>query len=470
MKVRVIFLGDTFIYDLTLHDYELIAMMMNLNLKSFVLMLSLALLAGCKNLPFVGKNEAMNEISLPTPDLDKSLTGHEFLLKTGQQVIGQLLVVETEEGDTLPDIARNFGLGHNAIVLANPEVEKWLPPPQTKVLLPLRFILPAVARQGIVLNLANTRLFYFPEKNRQRVITYPAGIGRDGWDTPMGLTKVISKVKNPTWTVPVSIAREHAAKGDILPKVVPAGADNPLGQYALKLSKSGYLIHGTNKPYGVGMQISHGCLNLYPEDISALFDITAVGTQVMIIDKPYLVAWEEGTLFLEAHPPLDKTKDFKKPLIAEIKQLVKKHKTPVDWLKVTQVLAAANGVPTPISVHSASFADLVANAKLIDHPAKLYGQPEPQPLTEQDWQIVVERFTDEKSARTLAAVLNHQGPMIPAQVVQQGEIYQVIAGPFHSKKESLKMLKRLEIELELKGTLNPPRLFMSLFKFIHSTV
>jgi len=281
---------------------------------------------------------------------------------------------------------------------------------------------------------------------------------------------VISKVKNPTWTVPASIAREHAAKGDILPKVVPAGADNPLGQYALKLSKSGYLIHGTNKPYGVGMQISHGCLNLYPEDISALFDITAVGTQVMIIDKPYLVAWEEGTLFLEAHPPLDKTKDFKKPLIAEIKQLVKKHKTPVDWLKVTQVLAAANGVPTPISVHSASFAEIAAHAATIDHPAQLYGQPEAQALTEQDWHIVVERFTDEKAARTLAAVLNHQGPMIPAHVVQQGEIYQVIAGPFHSKKESLKMLKRLEIELELKGTVNPPRLFMSLYQPIHRTV
>lgn len=417
----------------------------------------LLLLTGCQYLPSLGLGSDTSEVIAS----QKWIEGHEFTLDREQNLLGRLAVIETQKDDTLPDLARHFGLGHNAIVAANPQIDLWLPEPQTRVLLPLWFTLPDVARKGIVLNLANMRLFYFPPKQPHKVLTYPAGIGREGWNTPMGLTQVISKTKNPVWSVPPSIQREHALKGDPLPKTVPAGADNPLGEYAMKLAKAGYLIHGTNKPYGVGLQVSHGCLNLYPEDISELFKVTTVGTPVMIIDQPYLVAWQQGMLFLEAHAPLDASKEFKQPLLTKIKQLAKKYKVTVDWTKVDQIIDRASGIPTPILSQSASFASLAENALLLPHPEKLYGQPSPQVITSRDWSITVAVFADERAAQKLAAVLNHQGPSIPTRVEQQGERYQIIAGPFSSKKQVQAILKRLEIELELKGTINPPRVYIS---------
>jgi L,D-transpeptidase ErfK/SrfK len=230
----------------------------------------------------------------------------QFAIAKHRRIVGDLAGISVQDGDTLPDIARHFGLGYNDITLANPAILPWTPKAGERVQLPLRFILPDASRKGIVLNLANMRLFYYPPKQPGAVFTYPIGIGREGWNTPLGQTTIVAKTVNPAWTVPESVRREHAEKGDPLPKAVPPGPDNPLGKYALRLGFSSYLIHGTNKPYGVGMQVSHGCVRLYPEDIEVLFKKTSVGTPVRIIHQPYMTAWEWDMLYLEAHEPLQK--------------------------------------------------------------------------------------------------------------------------------------------------------------------
>ena len=200
-------------------------------------------------------------------------------------MIGEMRSATVAEGQTLLDIARDNDLGYQEIVRANPELDPWLPPVGAKVVLPTRYILPSATRTGIVVNLAEMRLYYFvPAKNSAgiRVFTYPLGIGQEGWSTPTGPSSITEKIKDPAWTVPESIRAAHNAEGHgELPAVVPPGPDNPLGQYALRLENSRYLIHGTNKPYGVGRRISHGCIRMYPEDIEELFPMVPVGTRVM---------------------------------------------------------------------------------------------------------------------------------------------------------------------------------------------
>lgn len=386
---------------------------------------------------------------------------HNFSIDYEQNMMGTLAAIKTRSTDTLPDIARHFGLGHNEIISANPNIDPWLPESDTRVLLPLMFTLPDAPHQGIVLNLANMRLFNFPNKNTDQVMTYPVGIGRDGWNTPVGLTRIISKTKNPTWYVPPSIQREHAQKGDPLPASVSAGANNPLGEYAMRLARSSYLIHGTNKPYGVGMQMSHGCLNLYPEDISELFNNTKVGTPVMIVNQPYLLGRHQDMLFLEAHKPLQAKTNFKRALFNQIKQAEKKYRLPIDWVKVEQVVEQANGIPTPILARSMGFQELAANALLLPHPEQLYKQPIPRPLTSDAWSVTAATLTDSRVAGKLAALLNHQGPTIPTRTLQQGGTFQVVSGPFATSKEAKTALKRMQMEFELKGKINPPQNFSS---------
>lgn len=227
----------------------------------------------------------------------------------GMDVVGAETVAVAGAGDTLADIARRYNVGHEEIRIANPGVEFWLPREGTKVEIPSRYVLPRAERNGFVLNLPEYRLYYFrrnpdPEK-KDIVITHPVSIGRQDWATPLGATRITAKVKNPAWTPPESIRREHAADGDILPMVVPPGPDNPLGQYALKLALPGYLLHGTNRPYGVGMRVTHGCIRLYPEDIEALFESIDVGTRVEFVNQPVKVGWGREGLFMEVHPLLE---------------------------------------------------------------------------------------------------------------------------------------------------------------------
>ncbi len=156
------------------------------------------------------------------------------------------------------------------------------------------------------------RLFYFPPHKRgepQVVITHPVGIGRQGWKTPQGMTHVLWHEKNPVWHVPPSIIAEHLQEGDKLPRVMGPGPDNPLGDYALHLGWPGYLIHGTNKPVSVGLRVSHGCVHLFPEDIAQIFKMVPNGTEVRVVNQPYLFGWQDGRLYLQSAGPWRTTSD-----------------------------------------------------------------------------------------------------------------------------------------------------------------
>ncbi len=226
----------------------------------------------------------------------------------GQDVIGEISTVVASYDDTLVDIAQRHGLGYQDIVHANPNVNVWVPGEGTEIVLPNRFILPPGPRTGLVLNIAEYRMYYFPEPKPDEVAkvhTYPMSIGRMDWETPLGLTQIVAKAKNPAWYPPQSVRDEHAADGDPLPRIVPAGPDNPLGTRALRLGLPGYLIHGTNRPAGVGMRVSHGCIRMFPEDVEFLFDRIPVKTAVRIIDVPVKVGWDGETLVAEVHPLLE---------------------------------------------------------------------------------------------------------------------------------------------------------------------
>lgn len=280
---------------------------------------------------------------LPPPDVD---------------VVGRLRQTKTSKDDTFVDIARRYNLGFREIILANPGIDPWIPGEGTEILLPTRYILPDVPRTDIVLNVSEMRLYYFPtpkKGERPILITYPVSIGRVDWKTPLGLTSIVKKQKAPSWYPPASIKKEHLEKGDPLPDRVPPGPDNPLGDFAMRLGIPGYLIHGTNKPSGIGMQVTHGCIRMFPEDIEKLFGFVAVGTKVNIIDQPYKAGWHKDTLFLEVHPPIiDGRQITPKDLTPVVRLLLdatqKKPTYKVDWQRARSVLEDPLGIPIPIPV------------------------------------------------------------------------------------------------------------------------
>ena len=280
--------------------------------KRALLLLPLLAVGGCTTLDdlwsSMGKRGA-GAVPLAERPVSEPLHPNNFVLAAPEQsVIGEPQVVFARAEDTLSDLAREYGLGYDEIIAANPGVDPWLPGEGTPIVLPTQYVLPGVERRGVVLNIASKRLFYFPvpaEGEDQQVLTYPIGIGRVGWETPLGVTTVVSKARNPHWWVPASVRREHAEMGDPLPSVVPPGPDNPLGHRVLKLDMPGYLIHGTNAPYGVGMRVSHGCVRLYPENIELLYELVAIGEPVTILNEPYLFGNADGTLYFEAHEPLE---------------------------------------------------------------------------------------------------------------------------------------------------------------------
>ncbi len=283
-------------------------------------LLVLAALAGCSTLEdLLLDPTAMRQPVVPVGErpIATAIDPNRFILRSeGQSVIGEPQVVLTTASNALPDFAREYGLGYDEVLAANPGVDIWLPGEDTPVLLPTQFVLPDVAREGIVLNIASKRLFYFPadgvvrneetgELLSQIVLTYPIGIGRVGWETPLGATEVTAKAVDPHWWVPASVRREHAAMGNPLPNVVPPGPDNPLGSRVLKLGMPGYLIHGTNQPTGVGMRVSHGCIRLYPEDIEFLYELVDIGVPVTIINEPFLLGRVGDEWYFESHEPLE---------------------------------------------------------------------------------------------------------------------------------------------------------------------
>jgi len=406
------------------------------------------MLQGCQLLPF-------SEPSHFTVTTGKAefVESHVFPVVGEEDMVGALGVVDTRNGDTLSDLARHFGLGFTDITNANPGLDPWVLGDNQEVLLPLQFILPTAERKGIVLNLANMRLFYYP-KNNNNVYTFPVGIGRDGWSTPLGTTKIVAKRVNPAWTVPASILREHEELGEPLPKVVRAGPDNPLGDYAMPLGFTGYLIHGTNKPYGIGMQVSHGCVQMYPEDVEDLFKQVSVGTPVHIVHQPYLVAKDGNMLYLEAHHSLTKWDKQSKRQAEKVRRRLEKLAVQmgasIDWQRVDAVFDRADGIPTPVLQGSPGLPQLITKAVKVNHPDRLYGQPMVAELTEQDWSILMPGITDDVEATKLAAMLNHLGPQIPARKVEKDGVYQVVAGPFKNKKETRRVAKRIKTSFDLE--------------------
>jgi L,D-transpeptidase ErfK/SrfK len=293
--------------------------------------------------------------------LSSVVQGTTFELKDDDtRVVGHNLIVYSRTQDTLLDIARRFDLGYTEIVNANPDLDVWLPGKNQRVIVPNQFILPDAEQKGLVINLAEMRLYYYPEakKGEKRyVITHPIGIGREGWTTPVGKTRITQKRKDPTWTPPASILAEHLENGDPLPKVVPAGPDNPLGAYAMRLAMPGYLLHGTNKPYGVGLRVSHGCIRLFPEDIEHLFGKIDVNTPVEIIYQPYKAAMHQGRLYVEAHETHDDMNPANNNMTPMVSAIVKAKDniSDDDWLFAQNLIDQKQGIVKPIDHLDMSF-------------------------------------------------------------------------------------------------------------------
>jgi L,D-transpeptidase ErfK/SrfK len=268
---------------------------------------------------------------------------------------------------------------------------------------------------------------------------------------------ITRKKLRPTWHVPASIAADHRKKGDPLPVMVPPGPLNPLGEYALYLSKSGYLVHGTNKPASIGLRATNGCIRLYPEDIKRLFDTTPVKTPVRIVNQPYLVGQRDGMVFLEAHAPFEESGvTGLKKAFAKLKKIEQKTGQALDWNKVKKVVAEARGIPVAVSAFGTRGETAIEEITRLRHPVNLYGKPQVPELRADAWYVLAAIFQDKVDARRLAAIINHQGPQIPARVLSMSSRHRVLAGPFNNRGQAKYAAKRLRIDLEIDGLLIAP--------------
>lgn len=271
----------------------------------------------------------------------------------GSNVVGRMQYHKVASGESLDDIAKKYDVGFLALMAANPGVDPFVPKVGYVLTIPTELILPQVKREGIVVNLAELRLYYFDPKV-DKVHIFPIGIGRIGRDTPVMETSINQKVANPTWTPPASIRKEYLAKGIELPAVVPAGPDNPLGMFKMRLAYGAgdYLIHGTNKNFGIGMRVSSGCIRLAPQNIDWLFHQVQTGTKVKIINESVKVAFEpDNTVLVESHEPLTRS-DGKKTEVkvpTDLEQWMAQHRS--SQSKVKSVIMAQNGVPMEVLVN-----------------------------------------------------------------------------------------------------------------------
>ncbi|MCC6709954.1 MAG: L,D-transpeptidase family protein [Gammaproteobacteria bacterium] len=292
-------------------------------------------------------------------------------------VIGELGQTTSVYKDTISDLARDFDQGYREMRLANPKVDSWLPGDGTPVLVPSMYIIPDAPRDGITINIAEMRMYYFNGKDAsgaKRLMTFPISIGREQWVTPKGRTTVVGKVKDPAWHPPKSIRKEHAEEGDILPAVVPPGPDNPLGTHALMLGIEGYLIHGTDKPFGIGMRVTHGCIRMYPEDIVTMFKATPVGTPVHIVNQPLKVGISNGNIYLEVHPHLEEEQEkaadeqYSKA-VKLILARVKGQDASLVWADIKHALESPTGVPQVVGTVQAKLRNQASNGESVRHVA-----------------------------------------------------------------------------------------------------
>ena len=366
----------------------------------FVLLIALVALNGCVTLEdFFGTARSQRNISMVPLDsrpVEEPIARNYFVLKSREQsVIGAPQIVFTRRQDTFSDLAREYGLGYDEMVAANPNVDPWLPGENTPVLLPTQYVVPDVPRKGIVLNIASMRLFYFPAAavgEPQPVMTYPIGIGRVGWETPLGMTTVISKATDPHWYVPLSVRRESAEMGNPLPAVVPPGPDNPLGTHVLKLEMPGYLIHGTNQPYGVGMRVSHGCVRLYPENIELLYSLIDPGEQVAIINEPYLLGRRDGEFYFESHKPLEDDPIDANTRLEQLsaRQLDGSKLNTEDSDHIRAIASMAHGIPVRVGQYDVD--EVFARARLVRNTV----EPDPgAPTMSEVREMIAEMLTED---------------------------------------------------------------------------
>lgn len=361
--------------------------------------------------------------------------------RPGNDLVGEVYVVAVQEGETLLDIARDHDLGYNEIIAANPGVDPWLPEPGTRITIPARYVLPAGPRSGIVVNLAEMRLYYYPPAQPgegAKVMTFPIGIGQEGWATPVGKARILVKDKDPVWTVPESILAASIAEGYPLPRVVPPGPDNPLGKYALRLDMVGYLIHGTNKPYGVGRRISHGCIRMYPEDIETLFGAVEVGARVEIINQPYKLGLEGNALYLESHEPVF---DRGEPAPSNLPQVIRTLSVITraarrEVVKEQAVLEASrhDGIPHHIKDVRVDAADERSGA---------------------GWMLQVGAFTNAENARQVAYSLDWVDVPIAIKTGLDDGYCRVLIGPFAAEWQAQDALWRIVRAGGVKGYVFP---------------
>ena len=395
-------------------------------------------LAGCSLFrPTPAEKPAAVVAPPAAPELPKPTATDHFVIDPGAaEVVGYVQRTIIGKEDTLPDIARRFDVGYEEMLLANPGVDPWLPGAGREVLVPTQFVLPAAPHEGVVVNVAAMRIFYYPPHKKgepQEVFTHPIGIGKVGWKTPEGTTKIVGRQKDPVWVVPKSVRDEHAEDGEVLPVKVPAGPDNPLGQYAFRLGWPSYLIHGTNKPYGVGMRSSHGCMRLYPEDIAVFFDTIPIGTKVTIVNQPYLFGWRDGVLYLQAYAvleraapaagraaperggpaPADWTRDHKRLLgdllNPKLRRRIADHDKEIDWQRVGDLAHAPRGIPVPVT-GGRDGVDAVAAQSLLVENALPIGS---------NWDGTSGLLVDEKTFRNLLGDRNKALPVSQTQASSQ---------------------------------------------------
>jgi L,D-transpeptidase ErfK/SrfK len=337
------------------------------------------LVVGCSILKHKEKEPPPPPPPPPAPVVALPTQTQKFELSPDQDIVGTVQLTTTSKEDTLTDIARRFNIGYEEILRANPKVDPWLPGADKEIVVPTEYILPNAPHEGIVVNIAAMRLFYFPKTKKgepQVVITHPIGIGKVGWKTPEGVTKIVRRQKDPTWRVPVSVLKEHKENGEILDKVIGPGPDNPLGKFAFYLDWPSYLIHGTNKPAGVGLRSSHGCIRLYPEDIAQLFEMVPVGTQVRVVNQPFVFGWKDGQLYMQTFDVLeDDPRDWKKAqkklinksLAATLQKQLKAHNEEVDWDEVSKLAHEPRGLAVSITRADGSVEQVLAAAAKVQN-------------------------------------------------------------------------------------------------------
>jgi L,D-transpeptidase ErfK/SrfK len=333
-------------------------------------------LAGCSLIsePF-GRRGQKQAVAPPVPAEPLAQAQHRFEIDPAKDdVVGVVQITKATKEDTLSDIARRFNIGYEEVVRANPGVDPWLPGEGREIVLPTQHVLPNAPREGIVINVAAMRVYYFPKRKpneKQVVVTHPIGIGKVGWATPEGVTKIVRKTKDPTWIPGPGVRAEHKENGEILPPVVGPGPDNPLGNRAMYLGWPQYLIHGTNKPYGVGLRSSHGCIRLYPEDIEAVFEMVPVGEKVTVVNQPFVFGWHDNQLLLQSYGVLeDDPRDWQKAqkkllsraLAARLQSQLKERKEQIDWETVSRLAHEPRGIPVAVSRAGASVEQVLAQA------------------------------------------------------------------------------------------------------------